>query len=73
MACLKNNSADHFPCKGFSKAYLSCRMKHNLMREEDLDTLGLGDSGTYVRAESKDDGTGEFVAGVNVRGGKWFG
>jgi len=37
----------------FSKAYLKCRMNHELMAEEDLSKLGLGDIDVeYVRPET---------------------
>jgi len=78
LACLRDNKQDHFPCKEFSRKYLQCRMDKDLMAEEPLDNLGLGDSKKYIRVQPKKDlGTHKeskgFVAGTGVApsGGSW--
>jgi cytochrome c oxidase assembly protein subunit 19 len=75
LDCLKKNKQDHFPCKEFSKAYLQCRMDHDLMAKEDMKSLGLGKEGEYVRVQ-KPDGEKEaagFVSGLGVKAGKkWW-
>jgi hypothetical protein len=76
LQCLKENKSDHFPCKSFTKTYLKCRMEHNLMAKDDLDSLGLKEGKEYIRKsmvedEHKKESKG-FVAGLNVRGSsKW--
>lgn len=75
LNCLKVNKQDHFPCKEFSKAYLQCRMDHDLMAKEDLKGLGFDKDGEYIRVERPDgekESTG-FVAGLGVKAGKsWW-
>ena len=75
LACLKENKGDHFPCKGFSKDYLQCRMDNDLMEQQSMNELGLGDSGHYVRVNPDETRSREsegFVAGTGVQPGRLF-
>ena len=40
MGCLNRHDMDNGKCRGESKDYLECRMKHNLMKREDWSKLG---------------------------------
>jgi hypothetical protein len=74
LNCLKTTSHDYYPCKSLSKEYLQCRMDHNLMKIEDLNTLGLGEDSSYTRMDAnagKKEQEG-FVAGTGVKpSSKW--
>ena len=76
LACLEENRQDYFPCREFSKAYLSCRMDVGLMAKEDLKSLGLGDVPEYERLPSKEGERSAqgFIAGTGVKISKtsWF-
>ena len=41
MQCLRINLDDNSACRQESKAYLQCRMDHNLMAKEDFSKLGF--------------------------------
>ena len=43
MTCLSSNKHDNTKCREEIKEYLDCRMKHNLMAQEDWKKLGLDD------------------------------
>lgn len=67
LSCLKAKGDDYFPCKQLSRSYLQCRMDRNLMKEEDLSQLGLGEDGSYTRVDpnaGKRESEG-FVAGMH--------
>lgn len=69
LTCLKNNDADHFPCRSASADYLKCRMDKNLMAKDDLSKLGLGETMAYERksvSEGEKEGKG-FIAGTGVK------
>ena len=69
LKCLKNNDADHFPCRSASADYLKCRMDRDLMAKDDLSKLGLGERAIYERkafTEGEKEGKG-FVAGIGVK------
>ena len=76
LDCLKQNSAEHYMCKSYSKMYLQCRMDNNLMQKSNLDDLGLGENKQgYTRVVGKVDPTHSkesegFVAGTSVLPGK---
>ncbi|XP_049539905.1 cytochrome c oxidase assembly protein COX19 [Anopheles darlingi] len=42
MRCLRENADDNSACRQESKAYLQCRMDHELMAKEDFAKLGYG-------------------------------
>lgn len=68
LTCIKSNKGDHFPCKNLSKAYLRCRMDSGLMKDEDLNTLGYGETATYERKDATEGHKekGGFIAGLGV-------
>ena len=41
LECLKTHKDTHHHCQDFSKLYLQCRMDHNLMAKESMDSLGF--------------------------------
>merc|ERR550537_2143655 len=41
LRCLKEHSFDNMSCRYLSKKYLECRMDHNLMRREPMQSLGF--------------------------------
>lgn len=69
LQCLKEHKADHHECRDLSKTYLQCRMDNGLMRKENMDSLGFGDKGEYVRVapdpSTAKEGKG-FIAGLGV-------
>jgi len=72
LACLRQSNSDHFPCRHLSAKYLECRMEKELMAKDDLNNIGLGETGTYVRVQ-KEPGEKEkagFIAGTAVRPSK---
>jgi hypothetical protein len=69
LNCLKENKSDHHSCRDMSKAYLQCRMDNDLMRKEDMNELGFGEKGEYVRVQPEAENSKEnkgFVAGLGV-------
>jgi len=68
QACLRSNGSDHFPCRNLSAKYLQCRMDKDLMAKDELNNIGLGESGTYVRVQPQQSDTKEgFTAGIGVK------
>eukprot|EP00118_Oscarella_pearsei_P010196 m.61655 g.61655 ORF g.61655 m.61655 type:complete len:81 (+) comp35016_c0_seq1:205-447(+) len=43
MACLKSSGSDNHKCRRQCKQYLECRMKKNLMANEEFVKLGFQD------------------------------
>ncbi|XP_061562365.1 cytochrome c oxidase assembly protein COX19 [Phycodurus eques] len=43
MKCLRDSNFDNSKCRLQSKAYLECRMEHQLMTKEPLEKLGFKD------------------------------
>ena len=69
LSCLKENKSDHHGCRDQSKGYLQCRMDKDLMMKEDLNGLGFGDVGEYVRVSTQGDKSKEangFISGTGV-------
>lgn len=72
LACLRKSNSDHFPCRHLSAKYLECRMDKELMAKDDLNNIGLGETGTYLRVQ-REPGEKErngFVAGTGVKASK---
>lgn len=73
--CLKENKDMHHKCRDFSKAYLQCRIDHNLMSKENLDQMGFS-SETQVEGAREYDNSKEkagFVAGKHIsKDTKWW-
>ncbi|CAM9908921.1 unnamed protein product [Chrysoparadoxa australica] len=85
LSCLAENGSDHISCKPLSREYLECRMKKDLMQQEDLTKLGFAPKDMYKKirdgsvCREKDKERAGFVAGTHVKqrgGGKgpfdWF-
>jgi cytochrome c oxidase assembly protein subunit 19 len=69
LKCLSDNKSDHHGCRELSQSYLQCRMDRDLMRKEDMNELGFGDRGEYVRVNPDPDSSKEkkgFIAGLGV-------
>lgn len=43
MRCLRTNNDDNSACRQECRAYLQCRMDHNLMAKEEFSKLGFSD------------------------------
>ncbi|GHP04327.1 cytochrome c oxidase assembly protein cox19 [Pycnococcus provasolii] len=43
LTCLRQNNNDYDACVALSQAYLECRMKKELMAQQDLQSLGFAD------------------------------
>merc|ERR1711865_248627 len=69
LDCMKQNDTEHYKCKHLTVLYLQCRMDRDLMQQEDLNDLGLGqDRTTTIRVDKI--GTKErdgFLSGENVK------
>jgi len=53
MICLRENANNNTLCRVQSKAYLECRMQHELMQREDWKKLGFGDLVEQEAAKSE--------------------
>lgn len=69
--CMRENGMETYRCRELSAAYLTCRMEHNLMANEDLTKLGFAKLGeTAARNESsavepaQTEAARGFVAGL---------
>ncbi|KAL9703005.1 hypothetical protein quinque_006523 [Culex quinquefasciatus] len=45
MRCLRTNNDDNSACRQECRAYLQCRMDHNLMAKEEFSKLGFSEEG----------------------------
>ena len=68
MDCLEDCKDVHHKCRDFSKEYLQCRMDHQLMSKENLDTMGYGENQKVIGAEEYDKSKERngFVAGKHI-------
>lgn len=75
LHCLKEEKDMHHKCRDYSKDYLSCRMEHDLMSQENLDGLGYSKEATVQGAKEYDFAKEKegFVAGKHIdKEFKWF-
>lgn len=73
MECLKTNKDTHHHCQDFSKDYLQCRMDHDLMAKESMNSLGFAgkvkDAKEYDLRKEKEG----FTAGKHIsKESKWW-
>lgn len=73
LDCLQAHDDAHHKCQNLSKAYLECRMEHQLMAREDLQNLGYNHrvegAVEYDKAKEK----AGFVAGKHIaKESKWW-
>jgi len=64
LTCARAHGGAHHLCRDESKAYLQCRMDHNLMTQEDLTTMGFDPAVVVVPGpEALGEGK-EIIAGL---------
>ena len=73
LTCLQEHKDTHHHCQEYSKAYLQCRMDHNLMMKESMDSLGFSgkvqDAKEYDKRKEKEG----FTAGKHIgMESKWW-
>lgn len=75
LACLQANQDMHHKCRDLSRAYLQCRMDHQLMSPENLDEMGFSEQQRVTGAREYDNSKEKagFVAGKHISGEtKWW-